>query len=32
MAQGLYNHSTVPVDEEEEEANALLLANNARKD
>jgi len=32
MAQGLYNHSTVPVDEEEDEANALLLANNARKD
>jgi len=32
MAQGLYNHSTVPVDEEEEEANALLLANNARND
>ena len=32
MAQGLYNHSTVPIDEEEEEANALLLANNARKD
>ncbi|PNF41607.1 Homeobox protein E60 [Cryptotermes secundus] len=32
MAQGLYNHSTVPVDEEEEEASALLLANNARKD
>ena len=32
MAQGLYNHSTVPVDEEEEEANALLLANNVGKD
>jgi homeobox protein engrailed len=32
MAQGLYNHSTVPIDEEEEEANALLLANNVRKD
>nr|CAB51041.1 putative transcription factor [Periplaneta americana] len=32
MAQGLYNHSTVPIDEEEEEANALLLANNARQD
>jgi homeobox protein engrailed len=32
MAQGLYNHSTVPIDEEEEEANALLLASNAPKD